>query len=222
MKGYSMNEHRITIVGCGPGSLEYLTPLARQAIETAEVLVGARRLLDLFPAVQAERIPVGRDTEKLLDEIALRARKQRVAVLVTGDPGLCSLAQPVLRRFGINSCQVIPAVSSIQVAFARLGLDWLDARILSAHERDPDLDPASLKDTGKIAILAGREESLPWISRLIRSLGEEWLVFLCENLTLENERICHLPPPLTTGSDLQKDDVASATIVLLIRRDLLP
>ena len=38
----------IVIVGCGPGSPDYLTPLARRAVERAEVLVGASRLLDLF------------------------------------------------------------------------------------------------------------------------------------------------------------------------------
>ncbi len=46
----AIEDQSISIVGCGPGSLDYLTPAALRAIEEAEVLVGAIRLLDLFPA----------------------------------------------------------------------------------------------------------------------------------------------------------------------------
>src|SRR5512141_2502938 len=86
--GGPMNpERHITIVGAGPGSLDYLTPAGRRAVERAEVLVGANRLLDLFPDLSAERVPVGADVERALEAIAACGRR-RVAVLVTGDPGM--------------------------------------------------------------------------------------------------------------------------------------
>lgn len=72
-----------------------------------------------------------------------------------GDPGLASLAKLVLRRFGLHACEVLPGISSVQVAFARLGLDWLDARILSAHARLPLAVLGELSDYAKLAILAG-------------------------------------------------------------------
>ena len=68
-----MNEHKISIVGCGPGALEYLTPAARAAIEHADVLVGAPRLLDVFPAGRAERIIVKADIQEVLNQIAAHA-----------------------------------------------------------------------------------------------------------------------------------------------------
>ena len=92
----------IIIAGCGPGSLDYLTPAARKAVEQADVLIGAGRLLELFPGHCAEKIVVGSDVENILGQIVTRRRK-RIVVLVTGDPGLCSLAGPVLKRFGRNA-----------------------------------------------------------------------------------------------------------------------
>jgi precorrin-6y C5,15-methyltransferase (decarboxylating) CbiE subunit len=208
---------KIVIVGCGPGSPEYVTPVAQKAIEGAEVLVGSCRLLDLFPRTGAERITIDRDIEKVLREIAQRLDTRRIAVVVSGDPGLCSLSQPIIRHFGRDLCEVIPGVSSIQAAFARLGLEWLDARMINAHSRDPEVDPASLKDAGKIAIFMGRKESLLWVKNLAESLGGAHSVFVCENLTLEDETVRRVKL-----ADLESLDVNSKTIVLLVRKDELP
>ena len=129
----------ITIVGLGPGSPEYITPLAAKAVKGAEILVGARRLIDLFPNHRAKTIiEMGSQVETVLEEMA-GLQDRPMVVLVSGDPGLSSLARPVIARFGREACRVIPGISSIQVAFARLGLDWGKARIIDAHGRTQKL-----------------------------------------------------------------------------------
>ena len=92
----AVKKNIITIVGCGPGGADYLTAIARREIDRAEVLAGAPRLLDAFPESKAKRIPVGADIAQALDRIA-GCRARSIVVLVTGDPGLCSFAQPVIR-----------------------------------------------------------------------------------------------------------------------------
>ncbi len=77
------------------------------------MLVGAKRLLDLFPSIHAERIVVSAEIGAVLDSIATIADHKRIAVLVTGDPGLFSLARPVIERFGLARCRVIPGISSV-------------------------------------------------------------------------------------------------------------
>ena len=173
---------KITIVGCGPGAIAYMTPLARQTIEQADTLVGAQRWVDFFTESKAERIVVTADIQKALNEIAARQGRRRIAVLVSGDPGLRSFAQPVIKRFGLAACEIIPGISSVQVAFARLGLDWSDARFISAHHRDPDENFAAFKTASKIAILAGREGAASWIADFVSALGPDYRVFICENL----------------------------------------
>jgi len=205
-------EKPILIVGCGPGAPDLLTPAARKAIEEAEVLVGTSHLLDLFPNHPAERIRVQADIPRTLEEIAVRLPRQKIAVLVTGDPGLYSLAQPVLKRFGREFCEILPGISSLQVAFARLGMDWVNARIIDAHGGDPDVDSALLAREDKIAIFVGRAEAIKWVANFVRAIGEGFTIYACENLTLEGEKIRQVK-----AEDLRNLVVSSRTIVLLVK-----
>lgn len=207
---------KIIICGCGPGSPDYLTLAVHREVAGAAVLVGAQRLLDLFPASGAEKIPVGADIEGILEIIKSRRRKQQVVVLVTGDPGISSLAQPVLKRFGREACFLIPGISSVQVAFARLGLDWTDAKIIDAHGKNPAYAPEELEKEKKLAILGGRQEASAWVQSCCRRWGDEYRLFCCENLSLPGERISEVTP-----EDLDDMVLSSLTVFMLIRRDCL-
>lgn len=205
----------ITIVGVGPGSLDYLTMVARRAIEQAEVLIGAQRLLALFSSQDAERISVGADINQTLALIAARSDK-RIAVLVTGDPGVCSLARRVLQRFGRAACQVIPGISSLQVAFARLGLDWTDARFCDVHGRLPIVMPCSLATEPKLALLIGHRDGRAWLAELTQVLPTNRRLFACQDLTLESERVWELAP-----AELPDLATTLRTIVVIVAQELL-
>jgi cobalt-precorrin-7 (C5)-methyltransferase len=195
----AIKKPNIIIVGCGPGSPEYITPLALKAVNEAEILVGARRLLDL------------------LEEMA-PYQDRPMAVLVSGDPGLSSLARPVIKRFGLESCRIIPGISSIQVAFARLGLDWGEARIIDAHGQDPNADLSAILQSGveTIAVLGGRKGSSEWLSKAVQGVNSDWVVYVCENLTLTDEKIRQVEP-----RDLGNLQVSSRAIFLIIKRKRL-
>jgi cobalt-precorrin-7 (C5)-methyltransferase len=208
---------KIIIVGCGPGAEEYITPAARAGAAKADVLIVSQRLKELFPEVAAERIDSGTDIAGTLDIIASRRDEGRqVVLLATGDPGVASLAQPVIRRFGRENCEVIPGISSIQVAFARLGLDWREVRIITAHSSDPEESADDLRDCGKIAVLGGRDGSLRWAAGLIPGLGQDRRVFLCEDLTLPGEKIREV-----RADELTALPVSTRAIVLIIQGELL-
>ena len=207
---------RITIVGCGPGSPEYLTPAAIAAVEKADLLIGTERLLRLFPARPSQSVVVNSTVEQALDVIEQRPDCKNIAVLVTGDPGIFSLARLVIERFGREQCQVIPGISSVQVAFARIGLDWADAKIISAHKEDPDPDESLLK-SDKIAVLLGRAGSLRWVAdHIVENAPADRRIFIFENLTMENESVRE-----TRREELRDLRVSSSTVVLVIKGDLL-
>lgn len=201
----------ITIIGCGPGDAGYLSGEALSAVAGADCLIGSKRLLDLFQEKGVERITVNAEVQKTIDEITKRYETGRVAVLVSGDPGISSLAKPLIKHFGIENCEVIPGVSSVQLAFARLGLDWLDAKIISAHGADPDGDMKSYEQYKKIALLGGRDESIVWAHGLAKTFFDR-RIFVCENLSLPNEKIAEL-----TLEQLSSYKAPSMTIVLLIK-----
>lgn len=204
----------ILIIGCGPGGTEYVTDAARQAAASAAVLFGAPRLLALFPGAKAEQVAWEAHAQGLDRIEELRRDGQQVGVLVSGDPGLFSLAQTLVRRFGPEHCRIIPAVSSVQVAFARLGLDWADATIVSAHGRTPAVAPDRLRTCEKIAILAGTDEALDWAGQAAAALAATHEAIVCENLTLPGERIRHSRP-----DDIAAAGTASLAIVLLLRKE---
>lgn len=212
----AMKAKPIRIVGCGPGSKEYLTPLAYKIVHEADVLVGAQRLLDLFPQTAAQLVPVSSHIEGLLDQLEKISRQKRIVVLVTGDPGLLSLARLVIARFGRDSCRVIAGISSLQVAFAALGLTWHDALVIDAHGDLPQLDEAAVANTGKIAVYAGKKESFTWMAELARLLGSGYRVFLCANLTLPNETVREI-----TADDLLEDGYPPLSVVIFVKKELM-
>lgn len=212
----AIEEKGITIVGCGPGSLDYVTPAAVRAVEQADVLVGTKRLLDLFPSSPAERIDIGSEVRQIVEKIEEIPVGRRIAVLVTGDPGLFSLAALVLRRFGRDGCRVIPGISSVQTAFAMIGLSWSDARIVSAHKDNPKIDPLSAS-ADKIAVLGGRKTSMKWIAdNLLQGETSDRRIFVMEDLTLETERIREVSP-----GELAAMEVSSRAVVLIVKKSAL-
>lgn len=206
---------QIVIVGCGPGHPDYLTGAVRKAVSSAELLVGAQHLIDLFPESNAERIAVGADMESLLEQLEAKD-SQDVVVLTTGDTGLYSLARTLLKRFGSQRCRLVPGVSSVQLACARLALDWHDLKIVSAHGREPGFSVDDLSEHKKIAILAGTSEATRWAAAMLKALGDEYTAFACENLTWAEERIREFDV-----AGLSSAELASRTVILLVDRGSL-
>ena len=136
----------VTVIGCdgrppGPG--------ATQALAEARTVIGAPRHLDAVPIPdRAERI--GAQAPRPGPRRP-RPKPGPVVVLASGDPGFFGIVR-ALRARGIEPA-VIPAVSSVALAFARLGLDWDDALVVSAHGRDPAKALAAALAHPKTAIL---------------------------------------------------------------------
>jgi precorrin-6y C5,15-methyltransferase (decarboxylating) CbiE subunit len=205
----------IVVVGCGPGAPECLTREAEEAIAAGEVIVGSRRLLDAFAPSAREWHAVVAEVEAALDGIEA-AGDQRVVVLVSGDTGLRSLARCVVARFGRHRCRLIPGISSVQVACARLGLEWTALRVVTAHGETPDAEPDELARCDAVAVLAGGVATWPWIAALVTRLADSHRAFLCENLTLPEERVSELSAATVAGLV-----PASLSLAVLARRSLL-
>lgn len=130
-------EHKIIVVGIGPGSPDYLPPVAARAIGRAAVLVGGGRALAAFASPDCEKYTVGADIAAALAFIRRRLADCDVTVLVSGDPGFHSMLAALRREFGAGRLEVIPGISSVQTAFARVACPWQDAVLISLHGREP-------------------------------------------------------------------------------------
>lgn len=181
------------IAGCGPGAPELITPQVRRAALNAEVLAGTERLLDCFPEYRGLVVPYDQGLEPFLGQLAPHLSQKRVVVLVTGDPGIASLATTLSKRFPDIPFKRMAGLSSIQLAFAACGLDWMDARIIRAHGSLPDWDPSWETHPGPFAILAGHAEAQHLALKLCEKTGRKTL-YLCERLSLSDECVKVLTP----------------------------
>jgi cobalt-precorrin-7 (C5)-methyltransferase len=202
-------KHRCLIAGCGPGSRLYVTPAVEQVVTQARVLAGAPRLLELFPESEATRLPLGTSRDLWLDQLAEQSVSP-VVVLVSGDPGVSSLATRVQRRLGSSLCQVIPGISSVQLACARVGLPWDNAAIIRAHGHVPTAAPAALSSRDPWVVLMGAQGAEAFVAKLADS--ENCICFVCEDLSLQTERVERL-----SASDLARLSPHPRRIVILTR-----
>ncbi|MGW5327791.1 precorrin-6y C5,15-methyltransferase (decarboxylating) subunit CbiE [Streptomyces sp. NPDC004014] len=141
----------ITVVGTGTGA-----PVPGAVLAGAALVVGGRRHLDAvdLPA-GAGRIVLG-PLAPALDAIGEFAdRGLPVVVLASGDPGFFGIVRALAERFGPGRLDVRPGVSSVAAAFARLGLPWDDAVVVSAHGRDLRTAVNACRAHPKVAVLTG-------------------------------------------------------------------
>jgi precorrin-6Y C5,15-methyltransferase (decarboxylating) len=141
----------ITVIGTGTGA-----PVPEAAVAGAELVVGGRRHLEAvrLPAA-AERVVLG-PLAPALDTVARYvAEDRRVVVLASGDPGFFGIVRALAERFGPGRLDVRPGVPSVAAAFARIGLPWEDAVVVSAHGRELRTAVNVCRARPKTAVLTG-------------------------------------------------------------------
>ncbi|GAA3503562.1 bifunctional cobalt-precorrin-7 (C(5))-methyltransferase/cobalt-precorrin-6B (C(15))-methyltransferase [Streptomyces prasinosporus] len=141
----------ITVVGTGTGA-----PVDADVLAGAELVVGGRRHLDAARLPEgAERVVLG-PLAPALDTVGRYVAEERpVVVLASGDPGFFGIVRALAERFGAERLDVRPGVSSVAAAFARVGLPWDDAVVVSAHGRDPRTAVNLCRAHPKVAVLTG-------------------------------------------------------------------
>ncbi|OOP56240.1 MAG: precorrin-6y C5,15-methyltransferase (decarboxylating) subunit CbiE [Candidatus Brocadia carolinensis] len=185
-------KNKVIIVGCGPGLKAYLSPKSMYHIKKAEILVGSRRLLKLFPRVDAEKVVLEKNYSILIQKIAEWSRSKQVVVLVSGDPCFFSYTKMIVRKMGRERCTIIPGISSIQLAFAAVGESWDDACFLSLHGRNNEYEQLvkKVRAYSKVAILTDHKNTPSVIARYLLKHGiQKRQMFICKNLSLPEEAI---------------------------------
>ena len=174
----------VTVIGCDGSPL---TPAAASALAGASVVAGARRHLATVSVPPAAGVIVIQHLDTALDAIC--AARGPAVVLASGDPGFFGIVR-ALRARGATPV-VLPAVSSVALAFARLGLDWADAVVLSAHGRDLRPVLAAALAHPKAAILTGPPEaSAGQLRSALLAAGRT--VYAAERLGTPGERVHNL------------------------------
>jgi precorrin-6Y C5,15-methyltransferase (decarboxylating) len=126
----------IDVIGLGADGPAGLRPELAERIGRADFLAGGERQLHFFPSIRATRFILKNNLAELLHELQARAGDERCVVLASGDPLFYGIGTYLVERLGSTSVRIEPAVSSMQLAFARAGLPWHAAALASIHGRD--------------------------------------------------------------------------------------
>lgn len=204
---------RIYIVGIGDDGLEGLTGQARQLIERAEVLVGSPATLAQIPSSGAERIAVGGDLEQLT-AVVRQVGERGTVMLASGDPLFYGIARFLTESFGKDRFEVVPHVSSMQLAFARVKESWDDAYLSNLATQSLDRVVDNIR-TAERAGLFTTEAITPAVvaAALLDRRIDYFTAYVCENLGTPDE--------VVTQGDLASiggQSFSPLNVMVLVRR----
>jgi len=156
-------------------------------------VVGGERHLGFCAALDVEKWVLKGDLKALAGRLTevLRAPDARPVVLASGDPLFFGIAQFLIQQLGADKVEVHPALSSMQLAFARVGMKWDDASLVSVHGRPLDRLAALPPDCRKIGVFTDPENTPARVASYLVLLG--WpldaRIWVVENLEGENEKV---------------------------------
>jgi precorrin-6Y C5,15-methyltransferase (decarboxylating) len=183
----------VMIVGIGDNGADSLSREALERIAEAELLVGGERHLAFFPDHRGEKLAI-RDNLKEL-AARLQAETRRVVVLASGDPLFHGIAGYLANKVGRERLEVLPNISSMQLAFARIKESWHDAALVSCHAKPIDDVIDVVRDAKKVGIFTDDENTPARVARELLKAGiGGFLAHICENLSGRDERltVCNL------------------------------
>ena len=206
----------IQVVGCDGSGFIGLTHAWQEALSQADLVVAPARLLDdlkrQVTALSPGDGPAFLASDGLTPMLgrlrqALEARES-VIVLASGDPLWFGIGRLLLQHLPPGCLRFHPAPTSLQLAFARLGRPWQDARWVSLHGRDPEpLAQALQQRPAALGVLCDPDQGGALsVRRLLASSGLEaaYRFWLAERLGHPDERLRCFAPAEPLPSDLDR------------------
>lgn len=183
---------KVTIIGAGPGNPDLLSRAALDAIDIADVVIGAHRALagiDVPPdVVRCELVKTADIVAALTDAASWR----RAVVVMTGDVGLFSGARRLVEALSGDAqvdVHVVPGISSASYLAARLARPWQDWRFASAHGVACDIVAEAERAGELFLVTSGGEDPSRLSGELVQAGFGDARVTVAERLSYPDERI---------------------------------
>lgn len=181
----------IRVVGIGPGYEDYILPQAIKAIQSADMVIGAKRNLQSVAKYCQNTMDLSIGFSRITDYI-IKEKESEITVVVSGDSGFYSMLDFVKRTVGEDYMTVIPGISSLQYFYSKLKKGYEQSRWISLHGRETDLDPL-LEQQVELGILTDQKQNVNYIASILKEKGMmKPTIFVGERLSYEDEKISRL------------------------------
>ena len=210
-------EQQIHVIGIGDDGLAGLTEAARRLIDEAELLVSDVERLALVPESTAERMIVAGNLEETAGKLA-EVRGKRIVILASGDPLFYGVARYLCDRLGKDRLNVLPHVSAMQMAFARVKESWEEAYLTSVASRPLETVVEKIRTAEKVGLFTTADCPPSRVARALLDAGVDYFsAYVCENLGSPDERV-------TQGelAELADQEFAELNVMILVRKPDVP
>lgn len=205
---------KITLIGTGPGNRNLLTIEAESAIKSADILIGAERMTELWG--EGKKVYTIYKAEEIVSKLKDTGVGSSVAVMLSGDPGFFSSAKKLFNLldsdevFKGTDIDVIPGISSMQYFLENLHMSWENMKFVSLHGRQANII-GYIKRYPRVFALTGNGSEIKEIAERLHYYGMDKVkIIIGERLSYPDENIILTDPLklITEGRDIEKLSVA--------------
>ena len=199
----------INIIGMGM-SEKTLTAEALALIDDADILIGAKRLINEFSELNKPSYNAYLSNDIL--EIIEKTDAEKIAILVSGDVGFYSAAEKLTETLKDYSPNLIAGISSVSYFFAKCSLPWKDANLISCHGLDTNIVSSVRRNRFTFALTG---KNIPELQKELVKYGfGDLKVWIGEDLGSDEESIQE-----SMISDLEGKEFSSLTVLIIENPD---
>lgn len=215
-----MNEtgSKLVILGIGDDGMGGLTESARRILAEADLILGPPSTLSLLEGVPGRKTPLDADMTAAVRQVKEALQAVRPVLVNSGDPLFYGVARYLCDRLGKDQFEVVPHVSSMQLAFARIKESWEDAYLTSLAGRPVEAVIDRIRTAEKVGLFSSDEYPPSRIARELLDRGIDYFrAFVCENLGSPDERVTQ-----AELGDLVGVEFDALNVMILIRKPNRP
>lgn len=159
---------RVTVVGIGGDGWAGLDEARRSAVLGADVVLGGERHLAMLPGeVTAEQVPWPRPFREELEGLLAQFSGRRIVALASGDPLVAGVGTTFVELLGADAVEVLPTVSSVALARARMRWPAETVAVLRDHRTLPrELAPGQ-----RLLVLSADRHTPSAVAAMLRDAG---------------------------------------------------
>lgn len=207
-----MRNKKVTIVGIGMNGVETLTEYARATIESADILIGAERILKCFEYLKKPVLSTYNAGE--ISKFLHTESFETAAVLMSGDCGFFSGTARLLPEISDIDYEVVCGISSVVYFSSKIGISWQNMKFLSLHGTNSNIVRHASENEKTFFLLGGKITTAQVCRRLCEYSMSGAEVYIGENLGYENERVLY-----GTAGDFTETETASLSVMTVVNAD---
>jgi precorrin-6B C5,15-methyltransferase / cobalt-precorrin-6B C5,C15-methyltransferase len=214
----SQSRSKLVILGIGDDGIAGLTEPGRRRLMAADVILGPPATLSLLDSLPNHKVALEPEMSVALRQVREALEYKSPVLVSSGDPLFYGVARYLCDRLGKDLFEVVPHVSSMQLAFARIKESWEDAYLTSLTGRPIEAVIDRIRTAEKIGLFSSDEWPPARLAQELLARGIDYFrAYVCENLGSPDERVTQ-----AALADLAGMEFNPLNVLILIREPNRP